>query len=181
MYVDLFWDTFMSVDLFSVPVPTAHFENCDNLTTVTINSNSIASFNLADTFGSGVETYIIGDSVTSIGAGAFSGCTGLTGCTIGSGITSIGAGTFSGCSNLYEINIPSGVTSIGANAFSGCSSLYEIYCYSVTPPNTNGNFIFGGITEYGTLYVPTGSVNSYEQWYNFTNELVPQNWEIAEM
>ena len=29
MYVDLVWDTFMSLDLLSVPVPTAHFENCD--------------------------------------------------------------------------------------------------------------------------------------------------------
>ena len=39
------------------------------------------------------------------------------------GVTSIGWGAFDGCSNLTSITIPEGVTSIGESAFCGCSNL----------------------------------------------------------
>ena len=65
-------------------------------------------------------------SVTSIGDGAFSGCSSLESITIPDGVTSIGWNAFSGCSSLTSINIPDSVTSIGWNAFSGCSSLESI-------------------------------------------------------
>ena len=41
-------------------------------------------------------------------------------------MTSIGYGAFNGCSSLTSIELPAGVTSIGDDAFSGCSSLMEI-------------------------------------------------------
>lgn len=95
------------------------------------------------------STYIIPDSVTSIGSGAFSGCTSLAEITIPDSVTSIGEETFSGCTSLSkvtfsnnltviedrtfsgctsltEITIPDSVTSIGYSAFSGCTSLKEI-------------------------------------------------------
>ena len=42
---------------------------------------------------------------------------------IPSSVTSIGGGAFSGCSALTSINIPSSVTSIGRSAFSNCNAL----------------------------------------------------------
>ena len=42
-------------------------------------------------------------------------------------MTSIGDGAFYGCSSLTSIEIPAGVTSIGSNAFDGCSNLEVIY------------------------------------------------------
>ena len=42
-------------------------------------------------------------------------------------MTSIGLGAFEGCSSLTNVVIPSSVTSIGTRAFSGCSSLTNIY------------------------------------------------------
>ncbi|MEG0758912.1 MAG: leucine-rich repeat domain-containing protein, partial [Raoultibacter sp.] len=36
------------------------------------------------------------------------------------GVTSIGGGAFYGCSSLTSITIPEGVTSIGQYAFRGC-------------------------------------------------------------
>ena len=70
-------------------------------------------------------------SVTSIGSGAFLGCSGLTSVTIPNSVTSIGQGAFRDCSGLTSVTIPNSVTSIGQSAFYGCSGLT-----SVTIPNS---------------------------------------------
>ena len=70
--------------------------------------------------------YAIPDSVTSIGAGAFGGCTSLTSVTIPDSVTSIGQHAFNGCRSLTSVTIPDGVTSIGAYAFLGCTSLTSV-------------------------------------------------------
>jgi hypothetical protein len=57
-------------------------------------------------------TYTIPDGVTSIGYGAFSGCTGLTNVRIPDNVTSIGAVAFYGCTSLTSVVIPDSVTSI---------------------------------------------------------------------
>ena len=56
-------------------------------------------------------------SVTSIGGGAFDGCSKLTSVTIPDSVTSIGWGAFDGCSSLTSVTIPDSVTSIGYSAF----------------------------------------------------------------
>ena len=72
-------------------------------------------------------------TVTSIGAGAFSGCSNLTSVTIPEGVINIGGGAFSGCSGLTSVTIPEGVTSIGDYAFRGCSGLTSISVESGNP------------------------------------------------
>ena len=73
-----------------------------------------------------IESYIIPDSVTSIGDSAFWGCSSLSDIVIPDGVTSIGDSAFWGCSSLSSIVIPESVTSIGDGAFSDCSSLFNI-------------------------------------------------------
>ena len=67
-------------------------------------------------------------SVSYIGDGAFSGCSGLTSVTFEekSKLKTIGTFVFEGCSSLTSVEIPDGVTSIGQGAFSGCSGLTTI-------------------------------------------------------
>ena len=72
------------------------------------------------------ESYIIPDSVTDIGDGAFGGCSSLPNIVIPNSVTSIGDYAFEYCSSLSKIVIPNSVTAIGDFAFSFCSSLSNI-------------------------------------------------------
>lgn len=107
------------------------FENCDDLTSVTI-PNSITSIgNFAFSSCSGLTSITIPNSVKSIGDNAFSSCTGLTSITIPNSVTSIGNNAFDYCKNLTSVTIPNSVTTIGDYAFWVCESLK-----SITIPNS---------------------------------------------
>lgn len=75
---------------------------------------------------SGLTSITIPASVTSIGQRAFYNCSSLTSITIPDSVTSIPNYTFYGCAALASITIPDRVTSIGSGAFEGCSSLTSI-------------------------------------------------------
>ena len=75
---------------------------------------------------SSLKTVIIGDSVTSIGWGAFMYCDSLTSVSIGDSVTSIGNYAFYNCSSLTSVSIGDSVTSIGGWAFNNCTSLTSI-------------------------------------------------------
>ena len=70
-----------------------------------------------------IESYIIPNSVTSIGDDAFFGCRSLSNIVIPDSVTSIGDGAFFGCSSLSNIVIPDSVISVGDWTFCGCRSL----------------------------------------------------------
>ena len=74
----------------------------------------------------GCKTSVIPDSVTTIGFGAFRGCTDLSRIDLPKGLKTIGYSAFSGCVGLAGIDIPSGVTSIDRFAFAGCTGLTSI-------------------------------------------------------
>ena len=76
--------------------------------------------------GSTLQTVVIPGSVTSIGRGAFEGCSSLTSVTIPDGVTEIGEGAFSYCDSLTSITMPGNLASIGVCAFDGCRLLTSI-------------------------------------------------------
>ncbi|MBQ8689277.1 MAG: leucine-rich repeat domain-containing protein [Clostridia bacterium] len=67
------------------------------------------------------------ESVTVIGEGAFAYCENIS-LTYEdeTKLTTIGADAFKGCSGVYSLEILASVTAIGEGAFDGCTSLYEI-------------------------------------------------------
>jgi hypothetical protein len=74
-----------------------------------------------------VGSYIIPNSITSIGDFAFFDCSSLTSIVIPDGVTGIGEYAFFDCSSLTSIVIGNSVTSIGDGAFSNCSSLTSMF------------------------------------------------------
>ncbi len=70
-----------------------------------------------------IGEYVIPSSVTTIGEGAFAGCTGLASVSIPDSVTSIGDWAFSYCTGLTSVTIPGSVTYIGDWTFEGCSGL----------------------------------------------------------
>ena len=116
----------------------------------------------------GLTSVTIPEGVTSIGAAAFYLCTGLTSVTIPSGVTSISNRAFSDCSSLTSVTIPEGVTSIGQNAFYHCSSLT-----SVTIPSSVesiGSYAFGysGLTS---ITIPSSVTSISSQAFNSCSSL----------
>ena len=71
-------------------------------------------------------SYIIPNSVTSIGTQAFRGSESLKNIIIPNSVTSIGTYAFALCTSLGNITIPSSVVAIDGNPFEGCNSLISI-------------------------------------------------------
>ena len=101
---------------------------------------------------SNIKSVIIGNSVTSIGYGAFYGCTRLTSVTIGDSVTSIEFYAFYGCTRLTNVTMPDSVRSIGNSAFEGCTSLTSVTIgNSVT---SIGDDAFSNCTSLASVIIP---------------------------
>ncbi len=103
------------------------FENCTNLTSVTIPDGVNSIGNNAFEGCTGLTSVTIPGSVTSIGDHAFFGCRGLASVTIPDGVIRIGFWAFRSCYALTSVTIPNSVTYIDDGAFSGCPGLTSIY------------------------------------------------------
>ncbi len=84
-----------------------------------------------------IKKVTLNKTTTTIGEGAFEGCTNLTSVT-GTGVTEIEAEAFKNCYSLTTISMSSLLT-IGERAFSGCSSLNTL---KVNKVNTIGGYAF---------------------------------------
>jgi hypothetical protein len=126
--------------------------------------------------GASISNIILPDSLTSIGASAFSGCVGLTNIVIPANVTNIGsyAWTYSGlqtvtipdgvtriedfcfyyATKLTKVILPAGVTRLGNQAFFRCTSLAGLYCRG-DAPTVEGGYVFTQVP--GTVYYLPGT------------------------
>ena len=136
------------------------FEGCEDLTSINVNvgnttydsrNNCNAIIETAtNTLIQGCQNTIIPNSVTSIGEGAFSNCSGLT-----------------------SVTIPNSVTSIGDYAFNWCSGLTDVYCLAKDVPETNSDAFdvdYNDKMIHATLHVPASALEAYratKPWSQF--------------
>ena len=152
------------------------FRQNPSLTTVNFQSNNTLTTIGASAFDNctNLSSITIPSSVTSIGNNAFQYCSSLTSIIIPSGVTTINAYAFQGCTSLTSIDIPSGVTNIGDYAFQYCSSLSSVTVKAATPP-TLGASAFND-TNNCPIYVPSESVEAYKSasgWSNYASRIQP--------
>ena len=98
-----------------------------------------------------ITSYVIPDSVVSIGDGAFSFCESLKNIVLPNSITSIGFCVFQHCRSLKSLVIPDSVTSIDTLAFCFCSSLKSL----VIPDSVTsiGDYAFSGCRSLKSLVI----------------------------
>ena len=162
------------------------FNKCYNLTEIVVSSGNPAYsndasgvlFNKEKTMliqypdGKKETSYVIPNSVTSIGYYVFSDCDSLTSVTIPNSVTRIGSDAFYGCDSLTSVTIPNSVTEIEYNAFRDCPSL-TLYGYSGSTTeeyakNDNITFVSLGIDPQYNDYVHRDTM--FGVW-NYAKEL----------
>ena len=201
--------------LTSVTIPnsvtsigSSAFECCSSLTSINVDANNANYCSIDGVLFSKDKTtliqypagntrieYIIPNSVTSIGVGAFGDCYSLTSVTIPNSVTSIGKGafgdcysltsitipnsvtsieiyTFSCCKSLTSVTIPNSVTSIEYAAFGDCDSLTSVINYATQPQTIDERAFWEVDLSPCQLYVPSTSVGLYQTakvWKDFGN------------
>ena len=173
------------------------FYGCTNLTSITVDENNhnykSIDGNLYSKDGKTLIQYAIGktatsfvipDSVTTIGEHAFRYCDSLTSVTIPDGVTTIGSYAFYGCTSLTSATIGNSVTTIGEGAFGYCTSLTDVY-YTGTEEQWNAISIDSnntGLTD-ATRYYFSNCIHSSNQWRydsdgNISTELTIGDWIV---
>ena len=147
-----------------------------------------------------IESYIIPNSVTSIGDDAFFGCRSLSNIVIPDSVISVGDWTFCGCRSLSSMVIPDGVSSIGVCTFSYCRSLSSIVipdsvssigicafmdcCFLsniVLPNNVTsiGNGAFLGCRSLSNIIIPNSvssiGINAFMNCSSLSNIAIPDS------
>ena len=147
-------------DLTSITIPssvetigTNAFNGCISLASITVDANNQvydSRNNCNAIIQTSTNTLIVGCKNTAIP----------------NTVTSIGANAFYGCSGRTSITIPDSVTTIGNSAFYGCTSM-EAYYFDPTTPPTIGTDVFAN--DSGCyIFVPTESVTAYKTATNWT-------------
>lgn len=180
---------FMRASLLDPAAPLKHIHIVDNSGAVVGPDELPASITSISDYGFQMTSIksLNMPNVTSIGNGAFTGCSALTSVTMPK-VTSIGKIAFFDCSALSSISLPSGLTSIGEYAFQRCSSLTSVTipgsvtnigssafdgCSKLTSVNINGNPTIGedAFPDATSLIMqPRTNAGGDANWLTFYND-----------
>ena len=79
-------------------------------------------------------------------------------------------GSFHSCSSLAKVTLAASVDSIGDYVFYNNTKLSKVYSMNTVAPKAPGSKVFSGVPATTAIFVPVGSVASYQVadgWKNF--------------
>lgn len=127
--------------------------------------------------GTKLSSMILPNSVVSLGAAAFMGCTSLSSVTLPSSIKTIEHQTFDGCTSLSTITLPNSITSIEHSVFHNCTSLS-----SISLPNSItsiGGSAFEGCISLSNVIIPNSitslNSNTFRGCTNLSSITLPES------
>ena len=136
------------------------------------------------------------ENIKSIGARAFSDCSGLKSISLPEGVTAIGDYAFYSCAGLTLMSFPAGLTTIGYSAFYNCDSFTSIFfpvglktidrsafnsCDALTEVlfpdglETIGEIAFQGCNSLRSISLPEGLTSLGELAFGYCSNLVSVN------
>ncbi len=105
-------------------------------------------------FGKGINSIVVGNGITSIGARAFSSLYSVTSVSLPGTVTYIGLESLCRCTKLTTITLPASLTTIGEWAFEECNSLSSIIVQGDAPAIASTAFNDVSANVY---YIPNAS------------------------
>lgn len=99
------------------------FDNCVNLTNVTLNSGITSIGAQAFDGDKALATINLLDTITTIGGYAFRACSALTLSKLPTSLTTLGMYAFQACAKVAIAALPASLTTIGKFAFHGCTAM----------------------------------------------------------
>lgn len=151
---------------------------------------SISGMGDTDWFDS-FDVFVLPDTITNIGDGAFSGCDNLKELYLPKQIKTVGNSAFSYCDGLEKVYIPANVT-FGSTVFRNCSNLHEIeydkkltavadglfsYCTGLKnveiPSHIEriGSLAFSNCTNLQNVYIADGVKSIGEGVFDYCNKI----------
>lgn len=123
-----------------------------------------------------LEAIVIPGSVKCLEDSVFSSCTALTDLTLGEGLETLGSMAFYGCTALESITVPASVTTIGTGTFSGCTGLKKIHFLGDAPSISSDAFGYSFSTSSqvsATAYYPGDNATwTEDKMQNYGGNLV---------
>lgn len=167
-------------------IGSSAFENCQALKSVVLPGSlgKITSYGIFNSC-QALTSAVLEEGITEMGNNLFWSCGALESVSLPTSLTLINGQAFFGCDSLLTITIPENVQEIGPYAFMAAYNLRTVYSKNPIPPVLEGTFSWE-TKEYGTLYVPEGSIEDYkaaQEWdeFNYVQEEIVTGIEDGQM
>ena len=159
-------------------IEVSAFSDCTGLTSITLPDGLTSIGDNAFNSCIGLTSITLPDGLTSIDNYAFEVCSGLTSITLPDGLTRIGNYAFNRCTGLMSITLPVELTDIRSSAFRNCDALKDVTMLTAVPP-TLGTNVFDGSTSLDNIYVPLGSVSTYQSAWSDYSTLIKEAYIVT--
>ena len=144
-------------------IPDRAFAGCSGIASIALSpDNSITSIG-ASAFGgcSSMAGHVVVPHITDLGDSAFYNCDMLSSVELGHQLPAIGQKMFYNCDHLTTLTLGRGVTRIAADALVGCTEIQLITSWALNPPTVYSG-TFADVNDDISVHVPCSAMEGAE-------------------